>query len=73
MIYDNANPVNITNISKTALKDFYQIRSLLHTGHHNEIMDIKNRNRADKRDINYTIALAICEKWINANDPIDLD
>lgn len=73
MIYQNESPENITGISKTALKDFYEIRSLLNTAYHNEKHDIKNADRAYKWDKNYVRAIAICEKWINAKQPIELD
>lgn len=73
MIYENESSENVTNISKTALKDFYEIRSLVQTFIHNEQMDIGNPTRADKREFHVSRVLAICEKWINASDPIELD
>lgn len=73
MVYENENSENVTKISKTALKDFYEIRGLLHTIHHNETQDTGNKMRVEKRDVNVERGIKICEKWINDNPPIELD
>lgn len=72
-VYENENPVNVTKISKTALKDFYELRSLLVTIDHNRKQDVNNPNRAEKLELNIERAIKICNKWIDDNPPIELD
>jgi hypothetical protein len=59
-----------TSISKTALKDFYELRKVIEHIAGNEMNDRDNLMRADRRHELIDKGKAICNKWIDANPPI---